>query len=40
MAYLDEHAVVVHVRETREAVKIYNELADRVAVGGLLHSTC
>lgn len=40
MAYLDDHAVEVHVRETREAVKIYNELTDRVPVGALFHSTC
>ena len=40
VVYLQEHAVEVHVRETREAVLIYNELADRVPVGGLFHSTC
>jgi hypothetical protein len=27
-------------RETREAVKIYNELANRVPVGRLFESTC
>jgi hypothetical protein len=26
--------------ETREAFQVYNELAGRVAVGGLFHSTC
>jgi hypothetical protein len=40
MTYLDEHAVEVHVLETREAVKVYNELAGRVPVAGLFHSTC
>jgi len=40
MAYLHECGVQVHVLETREAVKIYNELAERVPVGGLFHSTC
>jgi hypothetical protein len=37
---LEERSIEVHVVETREAVKIYNELADDVAVGGLFHSTC
>jgi hypothetical protein len=40
MAYLDEHAVEVHVRQAREALTIYNELADRVPVGDLFHSPC
>jgi hypothetical protein len=40
LTYLDERSIEVHVVETREAVKIYNELADRVAVAGLFHSTC
>jgi hypothetical protein len=30
----------VHVVETREAVALYNELAERHAVGGLFHTTC
>ena len=33
-------SIAVHVVETREAVKLYNELADTHAVGGLFHSTC
>jgi hypothetical protein len=37
---LAERGIEVHVLETREAVTRYNELADRVAVGGLFHSTC
>jgi hypothetical protein len=38
--YLEERSVEVHAVETREAVKIYNDLADQVAVAGLFHSTC
>jgi hypothetical protein len=37
---LDERSVTVHVLETREAVKTYNELAESTPVGGLFHSTC
>jgi hypothetical protein len=40
LRYLEERGVEVHVVETREAVKLYNELADDAAVGGLFHSTC
>jgi hypothetical protein len=40
LRYLDERGIEVHVVETREAVKLYNELADQVAVSGLFHSTC
>jgi hypothetical protein len=32
--------VQVHVAETREAVELYNELAETLPVGGLFHSTC
>jgi hypothetical protein len=36
-----QRSVSVHVAETREAVRIYNKLADeQVPVGGLFHSTC
>jgi len=38
--HLAGRSVVVHVAETREAVKIYNGLADNVRVAGLFHSTC
>jgi hypothetical protein len=38
--YLDQRSIKVHVAETREAVKIYNELAEAALVGGLFHSTC
>jgi hypothetical protein len=40
LTYLEERSIEVHVVETREAVKIYNELADSVAAAGLFHSTC
>ncbi|HEY0698550.1 MAG TPA: MTH938/NDUFAF3 family protein [Micromonospora sp.] len=33
-------SVEVHVAETRQAVAVYNELAETTAVGGLFHSTC
>jgi hypothetical protein len=33
-------SVAVHVAETREAVKIYNDLAGSTPVAGLFHSTC
>jgi hypothetical protein len=33
--------IAVHVAETKKAVEIYNDLAQRgQAVGGLFHSTC
>jgi hypothetical protein len=38
--YLEERSITVHVAETREAVRIYNDLADGTLVGGLFHSTC
>jgi hypothetical protein len=37
---LNERGITVHVEETRAAVALYNELAERHAVGGLFHSTC
>jgi hypothetical protein len=38
--YLEARSIVVKVAETREAVRIYNELAETTTVGGLFHSTC
>ncbi len=38
--YLERRSITVHVAETREAVEIYNKLADTVQVAGLFHSTC
>jgi len=40
LRYLEERGIEVHVLETGEAVKVYNDLVDDVAVGGLFHSTC
>jgi hypothetical protein len=37
---LAERNVTVHVLETRDAVKIYNDLVEDAPVGGLFHSTC
>ncbi len=40
-SYLAERGADVHIAETREAVRVYNLLADAgVRVGALLHSTC
>jgi hypothetical protein len=38
--YLQRRSVAIHVAETREAVKIYNDLAEGALVAGLFHSTC
>lgn len=40
LTYLADREIEVHILETRQAVKLYNELTERVAVGGLFHSTC
>jgi hypothetical protein len=41
LALLESRGIDVHVAETSEAVKIYNDLAAAgAAVGGLFHSTC
>ncbi|MBO0867759.1 MAG: hypothetical protein J2P15_04265 [Micromonosporaceae bacterium] len=40
LQHLADRSIEVHVLETREAVKVYNELAEECAVGGLFHSTC
>jgi hypothetical protein len=41
LAMLEERSITVHIRETREAAKLYNELAESAdQVGGLFHSTC
>jgi hypothetical protein len=40
LALLKNRGVTVHVRETKEAVELYNRLAETHAVGGLFHSTC
>lgn len=38
--FLAERAIPVHVAQTRQAVRIYNELAEEVPVAGLFHATC
>jgi hypothetical protein len=38
--FLDERGVKVHVAETTDAVRIYNDLAAAQPVAGLFHSTC
>jgi hypothetical protein len=37
---LAARSVAARVADTREAVRIYNDLADRSQVAGLFHSTC
>ena len=37
---LKKRSITVYVKETKEAVEIYNRLAEENAVGGLFHSTC
>ena len=37
---LQRRGADVHIKETKEAVALYNELSERAAVGGLFHSTC
>lgn len=37
---LDEAGATTYVRQTEEAVELYNRLAEEVPVGGLFHSTC
>ncbi len=37
---LEVEGVTAHVLPTGEAVRLYNELREREAVGGLFHSTC
>lgn len=37
---LEERDVSAHVRETGEAIRLYNELRETERVGALIHSTC
>lgn len=37
---LEGKGVAAHVLPTEEAVRLYNELREKEAVGGLFHSTC
>ena len=38
--YLEQRCITVHVAGTREAVRIYNDLAQDALAAGLFHSTC
>ena len=38
--FLRERQIPAHVLPTTEAVKLYNELAEKEPVGGLFHTTC
>ena len=38
--WLEERGIRVHVLQTDEAIARYNALADKEAVGALIHSTC
>lgn len=40
LQHLEEAGVEVHVLQTEQAVKRYNELREERPVGGLFHSTC
>ncbi|MGD8751282.1 MAG: Mth938-like domain-containing protein [Anaerolineales bacterium] len=37
---LEERGVLTHVLQTEEAVRLYNQLAEKEKVGALIHSTC
>jgi hypothetical protein len=37
---LEDRNVSAHVRETGEAIELYNELRETEKVGALIHSTC
>ena len=37
---LEERGVTAHVRQTGEAIQLYNELRESERVGALIHSTC
>ena len=40
LSTLEARGIIVHVAETREAVKLYNKLVEETSVGGLFHTTC
>jgi hypothetical protein len=37
---LEDRGVQVHVLQTEDAVRFYNDVREKEAVGGLFHSTC
>ena len=38
--FLKERQIAAHVLPTADAVQLYNQLAEKEAVGGLFHTTC
>jgi hypothetical protein len=38
--FLKERQIEVHVLPTADAVQLYNQLAEKEAIGGLFHTTC
>jgi hypothetical protein len=38
--FFKERQIPVHVLPTRDAVALYNKLAETEPVGGLFHTTC
>ena len=37
---LEDRGVSAHIRQTEEAIRLYNELRETERVGALFHSTC
>jgi hypothetical protein len=37
---LKDRGIEFHILQSEEAVRVYNELRERLPVGGLFHSTC
>ncbi len=37
---LKERGITTHILQTKEAVRLYNELREMKPIGGLFHSTC
>ena len=37
---LKEKGITTHILQTKEAVRLYNELRENKKIGGLFHSTC
>jgi hypothetical protein len=40
LEFLKERQISAHVLPTADAAKLYNQLAEKEAVGGLFHTTC
>jgi hypothetical protein len=40
LSMLEDRGVSAHVRQTEEAIQLYNELTETERVGALIHSTC